>query len=264
MSDSLLVSPEWVADRQDDSAVHLVDVREPWEYDSIGHIPGAINIPFDSYRDAESPAPGTLPGTDAFGDLLGEAGIGPDDTIVAYDDTHGVFAARLVLTALAYGHTDIAVLDGDFSAWRQGYQTSDEPPATEPTAYEIDGLVDDAPIVDRAAVEAAIESGETTLIDTRDQDEYDEYHLPGAVRVDWMELVDEETRGVKAAGAIEALLADRGISTDRETPIILYCNTSRRLSHTFVALRSLGFTDVAVYEGSMADWLADDAVDIDR
>ena len=264
MPDSLLVSSEWLADHRDDPAVHIVDVREPWEYDSIGRLPGAVNIPFDSYRDADSADPGTLPGADAFGDLLGEAGIGPDDTIVAYDDTHGVFAARLVLTALAYGHTNAAVLDGDFSAWRRDYETSDEPPTVEPTTYEIDGLADDAPIVDRAAVEAAIEGGETTLIDTRDQDEYDEYHLPGAVRVDWMELVDEATRGVKAADAIEALLADRGVSTDRETPIILYCNTSRRLSHTFVALRSLGFTDVAVYEGSMADWLADDdTVDID-
>ncbi|TQQ82920.1 sulfurtransferase [Halonotius terrestris] len=259
-----LVSASWLADRLDDDSIRFVDVREPWEYDTIGHLPGAVNIPFDSYRDSDSDDPGTLPGGKAFGRLLGEAGIGPDDTIVAYDDTHGVFAARFVLTALAYGHENAALLDGDFSSWRREYETSDEGPDTEPVSYEIEGLAADAPIVGREAVEAAIEGGESTLIDTRDQEEYDEYHLPGAIRLDWMELVDEKTRGVKDADAIEALLAERGVSTDRETPIILYCNTSRRLSHTFVALRSLGFTDVAVYEGSMADWLADDdTIDID-
>ena len=255
MPDSLLVSSEWLADHQDDPSVHIVDVREPWAYESIGHLPGAVNIPFDSYRDATSSAPGTLPSPATAGDLLGEAGIGSDDTIVAYDDTHGVFAARFVLTALAYGHESVGLLDGDFSSWRQEYETTDAVPAVEPADYVIDALADDAPIVDRAAVEAAIEGGEATLLDTRNEDEYEHRHLPGAIQLDWMELVDEETRGVKNADAIETLLADRGIPTSRETPIILYCNTSRRLSHTFVVLRSLGFSDVAVYEGSMTEWL---------
>ena len=258
MPDSLLVSPEWLADHRDDPSVHPVDVREPWEYESIGHLPGAVNIPFDSYRDDASSAPGTLPSPATVGDLLGEAGVGPNDTIVAYDDTHGVFAARLVLTALAYGHEDVALLDGDFSSWRQDYETTDEVPTVEPADYVIDALADDAPIVDRAAVEAAIEGGGTTLLDTRNEEEYEQRHLPGAIRLDWMELVDEETRGVRNGDAIETLLADRGIPTGRETAMILYCNTSRRLSHTFVVLRSLGFTDVAVYEGSMTEWLAAD------
>jgi len=254
MPDSLLVSPEWLADHRDDPSVHVVDVRDSWEYDSIGHIPGAVNIPFDSYRDAESSDPGTLPGADAVGRLLGEAGIGPDDTIVAYDDTHGVFAARLLVTALAYGHENLALLDGDFSAWQRVFETTTESTTNEAVTYEIDGLADTAPIVDRAAVEAAIADGTATLLDTRDETEYDEGHLPGAIRIDWREFVDDESRGVKSVDAIEALLTDRGVATDRNKRIILYCNTSRRLSHTFVVLRSLGFTDVVIYEGSMTDW----------
>ncbi len=254
MSTDLLVEAAWVADRLDDPSVRLVDVRDTWEYDAMGHLPGAVSIPFDSYRDDDSPDPGTLPGAEAFADLLGEAGISADDTIVAYDDTHGVFAARFVFTALVYGHDDVRLLDGDFSAWRREYETTDTAPDVDPTSYEAEGIVDDAPIVDREAVEAAIDGGETTLIDTREGWEYEEGHLPGAVRLDWMELVDEETRGVKSAAEIDSLLADRGIETDRSQPIVLYCNTSRRLTHTFVVLRSLGFENVAVYEGSMTEW----------
>ncbi|MFW6320990.1 MAG: sulfurtransferase [Halohasta sp.] len=250
----LLVDPAWLADRLDDPSIRVVDVREAWEYDAIGHLPGAVSIPFDRYRDDDSPDPGTLPGAEAFADLLGEAGISPADTIVAYDDTHGVFAARFVLTALVYGHDDVRLLDGDVSAWKRSYEITSEAPDIEPVDYESEGIADDAPIVDREAVEAAIDAGETTLIDTREAWEFQEGHLPGAVRLDWMELVDEETRGVKSAAEIESLLADRGIEVDRSRPIILYCNTSRRLSHTFVVLRSLGFEDVAVYEGSMTEW----------
>ena len=252
MSTDLLVDSAWVADRLDE--VRLVDVREGWEFDALGHLPGAISIPFERYRDDDSPDPGTLPGAEAFAELLAEAGIAPEDTIVAYDDTHGVFAARLVLTALVYGHDDARLLDGDFSAWRREHEITDAEPDTEPVEYESSQVASDAPIVDREAVEAAIENGETTLIDTREAWEYDESHLPGAIRLDWMELVDEGTRGVKSPSEIESLLADRGIDTDRERRIILYCNTSRRLSHTFVVLRSLGFENVAVYEGSMTEW----------
>jgi thiosulfate/3-mercaptopyruvate sulfurtransferase len=254
MSTDLLVEAAWVADRLDDPSVRLVDVRDTWEYDAMGHLPGAVSVPFDSYRDSDASDPGTLPGAAAFADLLGEAGINADDTIVAYDDIHGVFAARFVFTALVYGHDDVRLLDGDFSAWRREYETTDTAPDIEPTSYESPGFVADAPIVDREAVEAAIDGGETTLIDTREQWEYEEGHLPGAVRLDWMELVDEETRGAKSADEIESMLADRGIETDRSHPIVLYCNTSRRLTHTFVVLRSLGFEDVAVYEGSMTEW----------
>lgn len=256
MPETLLVAPEWLADHRDDPSVHVIDVREPWEYDSISHLPGAINIPFDSYRDADSPDPGTLPGADAFGQLLGEAGIAPDDTIVAYDDTHGVFAARLLVTALAYGHENVALLDGDFSSWQRTAETTTESPTIEPVTYAIDGLAESAPIVDRAAVEAAVADGSATLLDTRNEAEYEAQHIPGAIRIDWREFVDDESRGVKSAAELETLLTDRGISTDRDQRIILYCNTSRRLSHTFVVLRSLGFTDVVIYEGSMTDWTA--------
>jgi len=70
MSTDLLADPAWLADRLDDPAVRVVDVREPWEYDAMGHLPGAVSIPFDSYRNSESPDPGTLPGADTFADLL--------------------------------------------------------------------------------------------------------------------------------------------------------------------------------------------------
>lgn len=256
MPETPLVAPEWLADHRNEPSVHVIDVREPWEYESIGHLPGAVNIPFDSYRDAASSDPGTLPGADTFGKCLGEAGIESGDTIVAYDDTHGVFAARLLVTALAYGHENVALLNGDFSSWQRTFETTTASPTIDPVSYPIEGLAASAPIVDRAAVEAAIADDTVRLLDTRDEAEYAEQHIPGAIRIDWRAFVDDDTRGVKPAAELESLLTDRGLNAARDQRIILYCNTSRRLSHTFVVLRSLGFTDVAIYEGSMADWTA--------
>ncbi|WP_137290966.1 sulfurtransferase [Natronorubrum halophilum] len=256
MDESVVVAPDWLAAHLEDPQVRIVDARDAWEYDGIGHVPGAVSIPFDSYRDETDVDRGTLPGPDAFAELLSEAGIAPEDTIVAYDDTHGVFAARFVLTALEYGHDDVRLLDGDFSAWNRDYETTSETTEIEATTYEANPLSREAsPLVGFEAVEAALER-DAVLVDTREEDEFEEARIPGAVRFDWREVVDDETRRLKPRDELEALLESYGITPDRE--IVLYCNTARRISHTYVVLRALGYEDVAFYEGSLTEWLAND------
>ncbi len=256
MDNSLVVSPEWLAEHLEDSTARSVDVRDAWEFDGIGHVPGAVNIPFDSYRDGSNDEPGTLPGAEAFASLLEESGIESDDTLVAYDDMHGVFAARFVLTAHVYGHEDVRLLDGDFSAWNREHETTSGDPEIESSSYTPEPLTDEeSPLIDLEGVEAALER-DALFIDTRERDEFAEAHLPGAVRFDWREVVDAETRQLKSESELEDLLADRGITPDRE--IVLYCNTARRISHTYVVLRALGYDDLAFYEGSLTEWIAAD------
>ncbi len=249
----LVVDASWVADRLD--RVVVVDVRDGWEYDGIGHIPTAVNIPFDAFR-AEDVDEGMLPGEAAFADLLGEAGITRDDDIVVYDDHHGVFAARFVVTAELYGHPrdSLHLLDGDFSAWQRERETTGEPPAREATSYEVE-RPDETPLVDADTVAAAIDDPDTVIVDTREDWEFEEGHIPGAIALDWRELVDDETRGLKSRDAIRQTLADAGITAaDR---ILLYCNTARRISHTYVVLRYLGYDNLSFYEGSLTEWEAE-------
>lgn len=245
------VSVEWLADRLED--VRVVDVRDAWEYEGIGHLPGAVSIPFDSFRAGEGDE-GMLPGADVFADLLSAAGIAADDDIVAYDDTHGVFAARFLVTAELYGHDPgrLHLLDGDFSAWQRERATRDESPDVTRTDYTVTRPAD-SPLVGRDAVAEAIDT-DAVIVDTRERGEYEAGHIPGAVQLDWRELVDDETRGLKPHEEIETLLESQGITLDSR--IVLYCNTARRISHTYVVLRELGYEDVAFYEGSLTQWKA--------
>jgi len=249
-----IVPQAWLADRLDE--VRVVDVRDAWEYDGIGHVPGAVNIPFDSFRAEESGAAGEgmLPGEDTFADLLSAAGIDDGDDIVAYDDMHGVFAARFLVTAELYGHdpATLHLLDGDFSAWQLAHETTSEAPEPTPTEYVVDPPAE-TPLVDADAVAAAIDS-DAVLVDTRERAEFEAGHIPGAVRLDWRELVDDETRGLLPENEARDLLESREISPDDR--IVLYCNTARRISHTYVVLRHLGYDDLAFYEGSLTEWEA--------
>jgi thiosulfate/3-mercaptopyruvate sulfurtransferase len=249
----IVVSLEWLADHHEE--VTVVDVRDEWEYEGIGHVPGAVSVPFDSFRSSEGDE-GMLPGAEAWAALLSAAGIAADDTLVAYGDTNGVFAARFLVTALAYGHADVHLLDGDYSAWMREYGTSQDVPDREPTDYEVREPAA-APFVDYETVlevveSGAVEAGEAVVLDTREPWEWAEGHLPGAVQLDWRELVDEETRGLRPDEELRATLADHGVEPGRR--VVLYCNTARRISHTYVVLRHLGFEDVAFYEGSLTEW----------
>jgi thiosulfate/3-mercaptopyruvate sulfurtransferase len=192
---------------------------------------------------------------DVFEGLMSEAGITADDTLVAYDDTHGVFAARFLVTALAYGHEDVHLLDGDFSAWSRDHEVERGTPDVEETTY-VAREPTSTPFVDYDTVREFIDTaGESdAILDTREPWEWEESHLPGAVQLDWRELVDDDSRGLKSDEEVRAVLADHGV-TER-TRVLLYCNTARRISHTYVALRKLGYDDVMFYEGSLTEWEA--------
>jgi thiosulfate/3-mercaptopyruvate sulfurtransferase len=246
------VPAEWVAERED---IAVVDVRDAWEYDSIGHIPGAVNVPFDRFRSDEGEA-GKLPPRAEWEALLSEAGVGSGAEIVAYDDTQGVFAARFLVTALLLGHPEeqLHLLDGDFSAWQRDRETTTDAADPAPATYESNPDAE-TPLVSFETVEEllpAVGAGDVTLVDTREEWEFAEGHLPGAVQLDWRELVDDDTRGLRAEGELRELLAGRGIEPDRRT--VLYCNTARRVSHTYLVLRELGYENVELYEGSLTEW----------
>jgi thiosulfate/3-mercaptopyruvate sulfurtransferase len=253
------VSPAWLDEHRE--SVRIVDVRDAWEFDGIGHVPGAVNVPFDRYRADEHAAEGTdgdegmLPGADVFATLAREAGIERDTRIVAYDDTHGVFAARLLVTAELYGHDPdlLHLLDGDYSAWTRSYPVTTEATTVPETDYAA-ATPERSSLVDRETVAAALDDPDAVVVDTREPWEYEEGHLPGAVQLDWKAVVDEESRGLRDRDEITTLLAERGITPDRR--VVLYCNTARRISHTYLVLRELGFETVGFYEGSLTEWTA--------
>ncbi|MFC7232413.1 sulfurtransferase [Saliphagus sp. GCM10025308] len=262
MSETIVASVDWLEAHQEDPSVRLLDVRDAWEFDGIGHLPGALNVPFDAFRDRESDDPGTLPGHSVVESLLGSAGVEPADTVVVYDDTYGVFAARVLVTLQLYGHDDVRLLETDYSGWARKHETSQETETVTETTYKARPLdLETSPLVDAETIEAVLEdpdSDDHVLVDTREREEFETGHLPGAVRFDWRSTVDEDRRRLKSRDDLEDLFADHGITPDRR--VILYCNTARRISHTYVVLRWLGFERVGFYEGSLTEWEARDGV----
>ena len=89
------------------------------------HIPGAIYVDLDehlAFLPTKSQGRHPMPSAASFAASLGALGIGPDDTVVAYDDQHGMSAGRLVWMLRITGH-DAALLDGGLQAWPGQFET---------------------------------------------------------------------------------------------------------------------------------------------
>lgn len=247
----IFVPPDWIATT--DQNIVVVDVRHEDVY-TEGHLPGAVSIPFDEFRDPSDETEGKLPTAAGFASLLSEAGITTSDHLVAYGDDHGVYASRFLVTAEIFGHEfgSLHLLNGDFEVWARNNETTTEQPQPQPTSYDCQRR-DDTPLVSAAELEEALD-GDAVIVDTRDPLEYDTVHLPGAVNFQWRELVDDNTRQLKSHETIDTILDDYGMTPTR--PIRLYCNTARRLSFVYTVLRDLGYEDVAFYEGGISTWTA--------
>lgn len=76
------------------------------------------------------------------------------------------------------------------------------------------------------------------LVDVRTKEEYDTKHISGAVLLT-LDTIDEET-------SID-------IIDDKDTPVIVYCQSGNRSNQALTKLESLGYTNV--YDlGSIDNW----------
>jgi len=83
-----------------------------------------------------------------------------------------------------------------------------------------------------------MDSGEEyTLLDVREQDEYDAGHIPGAILIPYTEIGDKA----------------QDILTDKSALILVYCRSGRRSEIAAEALSQLGYTNVNEF-GGILDW----------
>lgn len=261
----LLVETDWLDEQGDD--VVIVDVRREG-YDS-GHIPGAHSVTPDQLSDPDNPVDGVLPPEEGFEELMQSIGVNEDTTVVAYDDGDSLWASRLFYALELYGHEDVRILNGGFTAWLSDeLEVSTEAPEAEAGNFmaqlnpELQSSQED--------VEANRDNESAVFLDARSADEYSGEdvraerggHIPGASHLEWSDAVSED--GVpyfKDADALEEQFASAGV--DRDKTIIPYCQTNVRGAHSYFSLRLLGFDDVKPYEGSWAEYGNDPDAEIE-
>ena len=230
-----------------------------------GHIPGAAFLDLvEAASDTSTGLGFTLPPAGQLQELFRSLGVSDDTEVVLYSTGHMMWATRAWWLFHYCGHTRARVLNGGFDAWKAGgLPVSTETPtvakgtftaAPRPEVFAdrdaVLAAIGDAGICTVNALSPDVHSGESDLSYGR------KGHIAGSVNVFYDDLL-EEGRFRDVEGLRTALEAKGLLSAPR---VISYCGGG--ISATIDALACLlaGHERVAVYDGSMSEWVRDESL----
>ena len=218
----LLAATDWLADRLTDPKLRVVDARIPQEY-AAGHVKGAVNL--NGFGGIPRAVNGDMANPDEFADVACSLGISNDMTVVVYD-APSQMAGMVAWAFLYYGHSDVRILDGGFEKWSHEQRpTSCEVPDYPSTQYISKPRGSIYCSLDQA--KSAVSQPKTVFWDTRTLEEFKGTarswgapprlgRIPGAVHLRWEDMIDPDTKTLKPAEELRALLMSRGITPESE------------------------------------------------
>jgi thiosulfate/3-mercaptopyruvate sulfurtransferase len=229
---------------------YYLDGRRGRDAYDRGHLPGAVFVDVDEDLAAHGAPPTEgrhpLPDPEAFAARMSQLGVADQDLVVAYDDSGGVMAARLVWMLRATGH-EAALLDGGLAAYPEELET--EPPTRTPAVFTARpwptgrlATIDEAAdrrntVVDARAPERF--RGDSEPIDPRAG------HIPGARNVPCRDHVDANGR-FKSVAEIRRNF----VGIEPGTDVISYCGSGVTACHNLLALEYAGLGVGRLYPGS--------------
>ncbi len=266
--DNPFVSTDWLASHLQDPDVVVVDAS--WHMPNAarnaqaeylaGHIPGAVFFDIDGIADSSTNLPHMLPAPADFARAVGALGISEDLTIVVYDEI-GLFSApRAWWTFRTFGARNVVMLEGGGPKWRSEKRPIQAGLVTR-NRVRFETQFDPSAAVDFDTVAANLRSRAAQVIDARPAPRFHgevpeprpglkSGHIPDSLNVPVGLLSDGGK--LKSPEALRAIFADRGI--DLGKPIITSCGSGITAVTLALALEQAGAKDVAVYDGSWAEW----------
>jgi thiosulfate/3-mercaptopyruvate sulfurtransferase len=277
-----IVSAQWLADHLGSEKLVVLDatvlpavqpngkpghVSGHDQYLINGHIPGAIFADLiEVFSDPNGTYKFTRPSAELFAIAAGSVGVDNESTVVVYDSTNGQWASRMWWLFRAFGYTSVAVLDGGFTKWLgEGRETDVGHVEPVVTTFETNERAE--LWADKSEVEKILEgSGQAALVCALPYKEYTGEaghrsrlgHIPQSLSVPVGRLSNPATNSFASEDTLRTTFAPV-LPNER---IVVYCSLGIAATSDALALTLLGHTNVAVYDGSMTEWVADPAAPV--
>ncbi len=232
-----------------------------------GHIPGAIFVDLDTDLAAQPTVKAgrhPMPSPQAFAKTLGGLGISEKDPVIAYDDSGGFSAGRLVWMLRTLGHP-AALLDGGLNQWDGPLEigTIQRSPVTYPIRSwpvdaflemdEVEAYAKAGVVLDARAEERFL--GEAEYVDARPG------HIPHAVNAPSTANLGPDHRFL-SPDALRDLYSRYGI--ENATMVVAYCGSGVSACHNLLAMEHAGLAKGRLYAGSWSQWSATDRPAVTR
>jgi thiosulfate/3-mercaptopyruvate sulfurtransferase len=257
----MLVSAAELAARLKDPSIVVLHVGDRADAFEEGHIPNAQFLRYGDFAvEGESGLGSELPSVETAKRVFEAAGVSDAARVVIYAQSP-VLAARAFFTLDAFGHADVALLNGGLRAWRDAKLPIETGPAKKPAPVRFSPRLQAQRLADAAMIQQQVAANRISLVDVRPDPEFfgtdggmngmhAAGHIDGARQLTWNSLVDAEGRFLPAAQLRQRLEA-AGVVGGR--PVVAYCMVGMRASVVYFAARYLGY-EARLYDGSIVDW----------
>jgi len=265
-----LVSADWLQRTGDDRNLVILDAsfhlptsgRDGRKEFETARIPGARFFDIDGIKDPHSDLPHMMPDDVTFEQAMAEIGISDSSRIVVYD-WHGLFsAARAWWMLRAFGHANVALLDGGFNTWTAENRPVETSPAPTPPRGSFTAHLNRKFIKKLDDVREASRRGDWQILDARSAGRFNgtdpeprpglrSGHIPGSINIPHSTLSNPDGT-VRSTFELRDLLEKAGVNL--AGPILTSCGSGVSACNITFVLHLLGHRDAPVYDGSWSEW----------
>lgn len=229
------------------------------------HIPGAVFLDqMAQLSDTSNSLGFTRLADDQLIQAFADAGISEDSDVVLYSSGHTMWATRAWWLLHYCGHKRVAILDGGLLGWQnEGRECSTEAASYSTQSWSSTTL--GHRFVDKAAVVSAVDDNTICTVNALSPAVYEgtgdhhygrRGHIPNSINVYYDTLLDEGK--FRSPEEVEQSLTDAGMLDDRN--VIAYCGGGISATIDAFACLLVGKDDIAVYDGSMSEWVRDESL----
>jgi len=269
-----LVTQEWLEQHLQDPDIRVVELLYSANYYD-GHITRSVLVDWVyDITDPAYPDRYIVAKKEAIELLLGRIGVKEDTGIVLVDDLQNRLSMMMFWILRYYGHEKVHILNGGRVAWEAAGKTytkqNTEITETEYTVKK----VNENYRVGFDFIRDSLNNLNVVLIDSRSPQQYSgeepgavyhtgelhkrRGHVPGAINMPWDSNLREDNT-FKSYDELLQMYTDKGITNDKL--VVTYCNEGlHAAANWFVLYELLGYSNVAVYNESMAEWANRDDV----
>lgn len=255
------------------SSLLLLDARSEKEY-AEGHIPGAINVNWQSFSNINGKAGdkgwGVVLPAEELGKRLSAIGVDKSKNIIVYADSKSGSGedGRILWMLRMCGIANSKLLDGGYSFWQaKGLEISKESPSVKPSSFTLNSF-DTSYIVDTNWVKE--HKSTVKLVDARDTLKYTGAasmgevrlgHIPGAINLSFKSVFNSDGT-IKSQNQLDSMFSSLGLK--KEDTIVTYCTAGVRSAHLAMILKLAGYNNVKNYNESFGTWADDSSLPVEK